>query len=147
IGIPGTGIYHSTNGGNSFSLLPNSPVNPARMQLVNHELFVTHGDGVAVWSSGKWTDISPVTGKNYVGIAVDESNNDRVVASQHRSAFNNAIYRSSDKGKTWEQINTEAFPIRQNRSIPWWPSNWFSSATSSLTFGSGNSNELYFTDW
>lgn len=135
------------NAGETFAHLPGSPVNPARMQVVNRELFVTHDSGVTFWSNGSWYDISPSTGRNYVGVTVDVDDSRKIVVAQRDRTMNNPIYRSDNKGKTWQQINTSEVPANQYRHVPWWPKSWFSSATSTMSFGAQGSGELFFTDW
>lgn len=149
VGVPEFGIYHSTDGGESFSQMPDSPDNPARMQVVDEDLYVTHSTGVALWSDGSWKDITPSegAGRNYVALAVDETDNSKLVVAQRYGSFYNAIYRSSDKGETWAEINTGAVPANKHVDIPWWSKTRFSSATAAMAFVPGSSGELYYTDW
>ncbi len=147
VGVPQSGIYLSNNGGKSFSQMIGSPQNPARMQVVNSELFVTHSSGVSHFSAGEWHTISPSANKNYVGLAVDETDNRKIIAAQRYSKFYNPIYRSKDKGQTWEQINTEEFPANLKISIPTWPTTRFSSATAGIALVPDGSGALYYTDW
>lgn len=146
VGVPESGIYKSSDGGESFSLMPASPVHPNRMQVVNEELFVTHSAGVSFWSGGRWHDITPPNGqnKNYVALAVDESNYDKLVVAQRYGSFYNPVFRSEDKGITWTQINNHA---ALHVSVPWWNKKRFSSATSSMVFVPGGEGALYYTDW
>lgn len=147
VGVPQSGIYWSKDGGQTFSPMAGSPENPARMQVVNRELFVTHGSGVCWSSGGKWVDISPSPNHNYVGLAVDETDGKKLIAAQRYTRFYNPIYRSNDKGQTWEQINTKDFPSNLNINIPTWPKTRFSSATAAMALVPGGSGELYYTDW
>jgi photosystem II stability/assembly factor-like uncharacterized protein len=156
VGIPETGVYYSSDGGDSFALLTGSPNHPSRMQVVSSELFVTHSTGVILWSDGQWSDITPASGKNknYVGLAVDRADSNNIVVAQHYSSYYNPIYRSQNKGTSWEQLNTHKpwinpppVPINKHVSIPWWPQNRFSSATSCMAFVPGSSGNLYYTDW
>lgn len=149
VGGPGFGIYYSTNGGESFSQMPGSPDTPARMQVVDEDLYVTHSTGVALWTDGSWKDITPPEGadRNYVALAVDETDNSKLVVAQRYGSFYNAIYRSSDKGETWAKINTDAVPANKHVDIPWWSKTRFSSATADMAFVPGSSGELYYTDW
>ncbi|GEM_PF-30895 len=147
VGIPGTGLYFSKDGGATFSILTGSPKNPARMQVVNSELFVTHSTGVALFSGGEWTDITPEAGKNYVGLAVDETDSRKLVAAQRYRTFYNPIYRSHDKGKTWHHVNGKELPFKLHIDIPWWPEKRFSSATAGMAFAPGGKGELWYTDW
>jgi photosystem II stability/assembly factor-like uncharacterized protein len=147
VGIPGHGIYVSQNGGGTFAPMTDGPKNPARMQVVKAELFVSHDQGIAVYSAGKWTDITPKPDKNYVGLAVDEQDSRKIVVAQRYGAFNNAICRSENKGVTWQQINTNEVPARFHVDVPWWSGTRFSSATSALALVPGGSGALYYTDW
>lgn len=147
VAIPYNGIYFSDDAGKSFSRLSDAPVYPARMQVVNRELFVTHDKGVCYMSEGKWYDISPVPDRNYVAIAVDESDNGKIVVAQRYTKFFNPIYRSADKGSTWEQINTKEVPANLNVTVPWWSKSRFSSATAGMAMVPGSAGELFYTDW
>lgn len=147
VGVPGNGIFCSVDGGVSFKQMIGSPKNPARMQVIKHELFVSHDTGISLWSDGKWIDISPVIGKNYVGLAVDVNDNRKIIIAQRYGAFFNPIFRTEDKGKTWEQINTKETPVKLNVNVPWWPQTRFSSATAGMSFIPDNSGGLYYTDW
>jgi len=147
VGVPYSGIYVSHNGGESFAQIPGAPRTPARMQVVNSELFVTHGRGFVCYSNGEWYDFTPEPGKNYVALAVDETDSRKMVVAQRYGKFFNPIYRSADKGRTWEQINTEQVPAKLNVTIPWWSKTRFSSATSAMALVPGGSGELYYTDW
>lgn len=121
------------------------PENPGRMQVVDEELFVTHGSGVAIWTGSDWEDITPTagTGQNFSALAVDNTISDNIVVAERYSAFFNSIYRSTDKGQSWDTIN-DSYNI--HTSVPWW-GNPFSSATAAMAFEPGGSDVLWFTDW
>ncbi|MDX9882946.1 MAG: hypothetical protein RBS73_12860 [Prolixibacteraceae bacterium] len=146
-GVPRSGIYFSTDGGKSFAPMTGSPNDPARMQVVDGELFVTHSRGVSFFSDEKWNDISPSPNKNYVGLAVDGTDNQKIIVAQRYRTFFNAIFRTKDKGLTWEEINTNEFPSNLHISIPTWPQDRFSSATAGMALAPGTSGELFYTDW
>lgn len=148
-GIPGTGIYRSTDGGTTFSAMTGAPVNPNRMVVMGGKLYVAHGTGVTVWNGSTWTDITPSggTNKNYCGIAVESYDHNKIAVCQRYSSFNNPLYRSSNGGTSWEQLNTAALPIVKTIEAPWWPNSWFSSATSCLAFDPLHHGDLYYTDW
>ncbi len=146
VGVPETGIYKSGDGGASFSLMPGSPKHPNRMQVVDRKLFVTHATGVSLWSKGQWRDITPSNGKNknYVGLAVNKLNDNKIVVAQRYGSFYNPVYRSEDQGDNWEQINSAT---ALHVTVPWWNKKRFSSATSAMAFIPGSEEELYYTDW
>lgn len=147
VGVPSIGIFISSDGGESFTSMEGSPSHPARMQVVDGELFVTHSSGVRIWSEGTWKNITPPTtgtNRNYVALAVDETDSRKIVVAERYGSFYNPIYRSTNKGQNWQQINSSA---SLNVSIPWWSKTRFSSATAGMAFVPGGSGELYYTDW
>lgn len=148
-GIPGTGIYRSTDGGTTFSAMSGAPASPNRMVVVGGKLYVAHTTGVSVWNGSAWSDITPAGGanKNYCGLAVEAYDYLKIAVCQRYSTFNNPLYRSSDGGATWQQMNTAALPITKTLEAPWWPNSWFSSATSALAFDPLHHGDLYYTDW
>ncbi|HWV65678.1 hypothetical protein [Chitinophaga sp.] len=148
-GIPGTGIYRSTDGGATFAAMTGAPVSPNRMQVSNGKLYVSHSTGVTVWNGSTWKDITPSggAGKNYCGISIEASDPLKIAVCQRYSSFNNPMYRSSDGGTTWQQMNTAALPITKTLEAAWWPGGWFSSATAALVFDPLHHGDLYYTDW
>jgi photosystem II stability/assembly factor-like uncharacterized protein len=149
VGIPGVGIYRSTNGGTTFSALSGAPVSPNRMEVSQGKLYVTHSTGVTVWNGSTWKDITPSSGagKNYCGISIEASDPLKIAVCQRYGTFNNPMYRSSDGGTTWQQMNTTALPITKTLEAAWWPASWFSSATSAIIFDPLHHGDLYYTDW
>ena len=149
VGVPGSGIYRSTDGGNSFAAMSGAPSAPRRMQVVNSNLYVTHSTGVALWSGGVWKDITPSAGvgKDYCALAVEPGASNNIVVSQRYSAFNNPMFRSSDTGTTWTQLNTGSLAVNKTREAPWWPSGWWSAATAGMAFDPTRPGHLYYTDW
>jgi len=148
-GIPGTGIYVSTDGGTTFSAMAGAPTSPNRMQVVGSKLYVTHSTGVTVWNGTSWTDITPAggTNKNYCGLSIEAYDPLKIAVCQRYGTFNNPLYRSSDGGTTWQQMNTASLPITKTLEAPWWPNSWFSSATSSIVFDPLHHGDLYYADW
>jgi len=126
-----TNLYRSTNGGATWEALPGQPrgLMPHRGVLTpDGALYLSYGDkpgpnGVAagaVWkldtASGKWTDITPVEpgagGEDkfgYAGLAVDARDSRTVVVSTiDRWARGDDIYRTTDGGRTWKDLATDA---------------------------------------
>jgi photosystem II stability/assembly factor-like uncharacterized protein len=149
VGIPGSGIYRSTDGGTTFTAMAGSPTSPNRMQVMDGKVYVTHTTGVTVWNGTTWKDITPSggAGKNYCGLSVEASDHLKMAVCQRYSTFNNPLYRSSDGGTTWQQMNTTALPITKTVEPTWWPTSWFSSATSNIAFDPLHHGDLYYTDW
>lgn len=149
VGVPGSGIYRSTDGGATFSAMSGAPSSPNRMQFIGGKLYVTHTTGVAVWNGSSWQDITPSGGanKNYCGLAVEVYDTQKIAVCQRYSTFNNPLYRSSNGGTTWEQMNTSSLPVTKTLEAGWWPNTWFSSATACLAFDPLHHGDLYYTDW
>jgi xyloglucan-specific exo-beta-1,4-glucanase len=149
VGVPASGVYKSIDGGATFSIMAGSPLNPARMQVVNQELFVTHGTGVTVYNGESWVNITPAAGvgKNFVALAVDPTDSSKIVVAERYGAFYNKIYKTSNKGASWIHINSSSGAYNRFVTIPWWSQTRFSSATSAMAMAPGNSGELYYTDW
>lgn len=148
-GIPGSGIYRSTDGGDTFAGMAGAPDSPNRMECAGGKLFVTHSKGVAMWNGLSWKDITPSASvnKNYCGLATDPGNFLKIAVAHKYYTFNNPIFRSSNGGESWEQLNTSTVPVRKFVDVPWWPSNWFSNATAAMVFDPHNAGKLYYTVW
>lgn len=149
VGVPGSGIFKSTDGGSTFSHMTGSPLNPARMQVVNNELFITHSGGVVLYSGNVWQNITPSAGngRNFVGLAVSPSDNNKIIVAERYGSFYNPIYKTTNKGSSWTLINSGAGAYNRNVTVPWWSSSRFSSATSAFAMVPGTAGELYYTDW
>ena len=149
IGVPASGIYKSNDGGATFSFMTGSPTNPARMQVVNRELYVTHSTGVVVFTGETWVNITPPTGsgRNFVALAVDPADSSKIVVAERYGAFYNKIYKTTNKGASWTHLNSSSGAYNRNVTIPWWSQTRFSSATSAIAMTPGNSGEVYYTDW
>ena len=113
-GVYGSGVYASTDGGLSWSLLGGA-TNPVRAAIASDgTLFVTFGGdeggttgSVARYRAGQWTDITPQqNGKSYAGISVDPTNPQIVVAAVNAGM---QVYRSLDQGNTWTAITIGPF--------------------------------------
>ena len=149
-GIHGNGIYRSTDGGNSFEIMPGAPESPNHMAVTAPgTLVVTHDEGVAVYSNRLWRDITPdgQAGWSFVGLAVDPHYLDRFVVTRFSETFGNPIYRTRDNGYSWEEIGSEQVLAELYPDVPWWPKVYFSSATSAMAIDPHYPGRLFFTDW
>ena len=128
------GIYRSEDGGNTFSqwtaTLPDGlggdSGNYVRYLRASKdgELYACHNKGLARWDGTAWTDISPVQGPSGINIeirtvATDPLDNNVVICASER--YTNAageleaavIYRSNDRGDTWEAAPTQVGNIAE----------------------------------
>lgn len=133
------GLYKSTDGGASFSLMPGLPkLMPQRAALdAEGNLYVTLSDGGApaggkaggVYrldaSASGWKDISPMKpgvsgnpGFGYCGLDLDAATPGTIIAStMNRWGIGDDIYISRDRGETWKALGARS---RHNAAgYPW----------------------------
>jgi photosystem II stability/assembly factor-like uncharacterized protein len=135
------GVYRSTNGGTSWSLIPGSPTRPNQLRVSNGILYITATTGVFKFTNNTLTAITPQAGIEYNAIAVDGN---QIVCIQNGQWFGNYIFRSANGGTNWEMITTKG--TRQN-NVPWYPNDWFAAAVSSAIINPFNKKEVLFGDW
>lgn len=112
------GLYVSTNGGLSWRALAGQPATglPHTMKLApDGFLYVTYGDtegpgtgaSGALWrydtSTARWTDLSPVTGVSFGGIAFDRRYPTTLMVTTNGSSPN-GIFRTTDGGGSWVEV-------------------------------------------
>jgi len=114
IGVFGSGVWGSTDGGITWTQLNNN-ANPCRAAVASDgTLFVTYGGdeggttgSVGRYKSGQWVDITPQSnGKSYSGISVDPTNPSALVAAVNA---NMQIFASTDQGNSWSAIPVGPF--------------------------------------
>jgi xyloglucan-specific exo-beta-1,4-glucanase len=144
-----SGIYRSTDAGATWALMPGSPTEPNRAALAsNGDLYVTHKTGVAKFSGGTWTNVTPPSAAQYNAVNVDPANPAHVITitahgdGECPSCFNNPIFQSTDGGGSWTQVS-----YIRNNTVPWWPSFYWSASTASVTFDPFHPGRVWYTDW
>ncbi|MDR6549084.1 sugar-binding protein [Paenibacillus qinlingensis] len=144
VGVKGTGIYKSVNGGTTWTLMTGSPLTPRRAVLAGGDtMYVTYESGVTKFTGGVWTDITPPSTGRYNGITVDPTNpNIIMTAIEDGSNTPAPIYRSVNGGTNWTQVTFVKHP-----DVPWWTSNWFSANTSTLTIDPHFPKRVWLTDF
>jgi photosystem II stability/assembly factor-like uncharacterized protein len=144
LGASGEGIARSEDGGESWTILHDSPKLPRRAALgKDGSLLVTHEKGVAKYFGGTWNDITPPQAKTaYQAIAVDPRDTNHIITAQGLSKHELPVFRTTDSGKTWKIIDS-----MRNQTAPWWPSWHWLSSIGSLSFDPHYPNRVWATDW
>ncbi|MBC7765326.1 MAG: exo-alpha-sialidase [Hyphomonadaceae bacterium] len=148
VGAWGRGVYTSTDGGSTWSLMSGSPVNPNRAVIApDGTLYVSHSTGVKKFKNNTWTDITPSTAYSYeyCGITIDPTDPNILMTAVFRSSNGShgmPVYRSTNGGTSWTKIN-----MTKNQTVKWTPSWHFASATSTLTIDPHDPKRVWFADW
>ncbi len=117
VSVASTGIYQSTDGGNNFVLMPDSPKGAARMLIFDDKLYVgsgvkdnwvaaneTDSDGFFVYDKGVWTNLikdTALPNKKIQPVYIDEKNPDIMLLGTTPFTNPRKIYHTRDGGKTW----------------------------------------------
>ena len=160
VGVAGSGVYKSTNGGTSFSLLTNGPTASTYTPVAgaigsNSVFYVTYckswndGADVKVYrfsTAGAGTNITPANnnGMSFGPIDICDTDPNKIVTFQWRFGETKGIHYSSDGGNTWS-AKTCSF---SNFNAPsWWDKsgviNW--DYCGGIAFDPDNSNKIWFT--
>lgn len=152
----GKGIYRSTDGGNTFSLLSGSPTTPYQMQVAsNGTLYVTSQAGVFKYVGTTWTNITPPTGSDiqYNGLDVDKNDPSKIIVCMDRSSSNGGsdfglpVFYSTNAGSTWSGDRTIS-SMTYNYLAAWYKGTGrYSAATAVVRFSPANSSIVYVGDW
>lgn len=100
------GVYKSTDGGVTFSLMPGSPAGLSKGVLRGGGiLYATKSSGIYKWDGVSWTTITtPFASSANSGIDVNPNNSSQVIAAT--SNFNPDIFLSTNAGGTWTKLST-----------------------------------------
>ena len=159
VGIPGFGIYWSSNAGKTFSILKGSPPDVNRMAIAaDGSLIVTHKGGVSKFNK-IWYDISPQKNMEFCGLAIDPNNNEHYVVSESRNDCLNSFFQTNNGGNTWKEVKRkihfetapgwytfDAEVAEGNKTHPD-KFTYFAAAVSSLAFDPFIPNKVFFSDW
>lgn len=146
-GSVGPSFYRSDDGGATFSAVAGAPTAfmPQRAALASDgNLYMTYANGAGphghwaqpepmdsgqIWKynvlSCSWSNVTPAGYTNpYVGISVDTSNPQRLVAStintwmQQGDAWGDRVFISIDGGSNWTDVMNRGF-ADDNAGVPW----------------------------
>lgn len=147
VGVLDSGVWRSVDGGESFSLLPNSPKNPARMDLaLNNALYIAAGSQLVKYQDGRMTDISPRRDGYYGAVSADPKKPDALVAVYQRNGtvYLNNLFYSDDGGRTW----TDKTAVHKMQDcVPWWYLERFAACVAHVAFDWFDQNRLWVCDW
>jgi uncharacterized protein YjdB len=105
------GVYRSTDAGNTFTLMPGSPVRPRRASISNDGTFYVtqtlrdwtlkdEGTTVHKWNGNSWIDITPASGKQYSGVGVNPLNSNEIIIATSGTWNHDLAYRSTNGGSS-----------------------------------------------
>eukprot|EP01121_Diplochlamys_sp_Union-15-3_P010764 TRINITY_DN3057_c0_g2_i1.p1 TRINITY_DN3057_c0_g2~~TRINITY_DN3057_c0_g2_i1.p1 ORF type:complete len:705 (-),score=136.78 TRINITY_DN3057_c0_g2_i1:31-2145(-) len=152
IGVYGSGVFKSIDAGNSWNLIPDSPKEPVRWSLaIDQMLYVSSLTGVyQISPSGVVKNITPPSPlQRFSGITTDPVDPQIVITGEKLEGGWASIYRSYDRGSTWEAIisSQQRSNIVKQSSVPWWTDDMFCASPSSVTIDPHHRERLYITDW
>jgi xyloglucan-specific exo-beta-1,4-glucanase len=148
VGILGSGIFVSEDGGSTFGHMDGSPDRPHRMVVDGASaLLVTAQNGVFRYN-GNWKNISPDrSAYNAIDVAPDAPNEIVAVVDQKTPGIDPhglPIRYSRDGGTSWTDINARA---RVTYMAPWYGRSRFSAATSAVVFDPARPHRVWLADW
>jgi len=123
-----------------------SPDDPYRMHINSRgELFVSDDNGMFKYSGGEWSDISPVPGQIYQGMAVSPTETDTIMVSANcGDKMRMPVFTSYDGGKTWRDT-FEGCEFTEH--ILWFEDDNFSSNTCCVAIDPFNTKRVLISDW
>jgi hypothetical protein len=140
----GRGVYKTTNGGTSWSLLSSSPTAVSHADVGSDGVYYAATMSGAVWkyTGGSWTNITPDAGQTWHTVVADPFNSARIIVG--RDSGHLAV--STNRGTSWGSgiIWTVS---RSATDIPWlaWTTETYMSS-GAMRFDPIISNKLWFTE-
>jgi photosystem II stability/assembly factor-like uncharacterized protein len=155
----GNGVYQSTDGGATWSIIAGSPISAGRLKVTNNSiLYITCGanvggtpaavsPGIYKYKLGVLTTITPpATVIHYTALDADST---QIVCMQSgHGNYNAKIFRSTNEGVTWTTIypGYNLSQLHSPRNAAWIPPpDAFAGNTSSLVIL--NHQEVWFGDF
>lgn len=148
VGVLGSGIFASEDGGRTFAHMDGSPERPHRMAVdVTSALLVTAQSGVFRYD-GNWKNISPDrSAYNAIDVAPGDPHEIVAVVDQKTPGIDPhglPIRYSRDGGTSWTDINARSSVAYM---APWYGRSRFSAATSAVVFDPARPHRVWISDW
>ncbi|MFD2162217.1 T9SS type A sorting domain-containing protein [Paradesertivirga mongoliensis] len=147
------GVYRSTDGGETFTLMPGSPSEVRRAAIhPNGTMYVTAGvresstdadytnSGVFKWNGSSWSKFTPQATADYIGVDVNPHNSEEVIVNVH--SWDSPTFRSKDGGIIWEKF-ARSFDVSE---MPFKTSDHFAKNITDFVFDPFNAGHVWFTD-
>ena len=148
-GVIGRGIYVSNDAGNSWTIIPNSPKNPVRVEMSDDDTIAvgTTDVGLLKYKNGEWSNISPMQGGQFRQVAIDKTNSNYMVTSYHwgpEGSFGQNTYMTIDGGKSWVLLNDTMI---RNHTVPRVEWGGFFANVSDIAIDPFNPKRVFMVGW
>ncbi len=138
-----SGVYQSSDGGETFVQLPGSPKYVKEMTVNSKgELYAVTdiaGGGLVKFDGVTWRSVAPYPDKIYNSFSINPFDENMIVMST-----NNDIYLTDNDGLTWRNARTDA---QAEFLTEWEPRGHFAASISFVRFDPNNNKNVYFGDW
>lgn len=135
------GVYLSTNGGASFTLMTGSPSGVKKADIhANGTMYVTTGTGVSKWNGSSWSTVSPVVNNAYRGVDINPNNSDQVIVSV--ASWDSPTYRTDNGGLEWFKF-ARSFDRSEMPFLQW---DHLAKDLTDFAWDPFNAGHVWFTD-
>lgn len=136
------GIYKTTDGGNSFTIIEGSPVYKYNNLILDAEgrLVLSCQDaGIYRYEDGEWTDITPVSSR--VDYRMDVNPND---ANMIAASAKSTLFFTKDGGVSWKEVFKTS---TLTNKIPWHEDSFHKESLGFVRFDPHNKNRMFYGAW
>lgn len=148
------GVYRSTDGGTSFSLMTGGPTDVRRASIANDgTMYVTTtaaNGSIVKWNGSSWLAINPDVSRSFSAIAVNPVNSNEVLTASTGTWNNDVLYRTTTGGVSggWTPMNV----TRDNKEAPHSLGGNVSLGNAGhnidmFCFDPFNAGQAWFSDW